>query len=378
MGDFGVKNDIPVELAIDKPNLQVTDPDEPQYSDEQIAMSRPDPEFAALFNTPFPSGGFFTSAPITELRAQHAAMEKAACDKTSTLNTRESIIHIRMRDGHLSETRIIRPATPPEAGSPLIILIYGGGYLLGTNRQLLPFARALSALFNATTVTVSYRLAPEWKFPTSPNDVWDAVTWLAEHAALLGANPSRGFILGGVSAGGQLTALTAQRAVKENLSPRITGLWVSVPVTTLTADGIPEEYREAWVSRSQNGNAPVLDVRDIKFAEDAVRPDLDSDLFSPFVHGYLASRLPRTYVQVAGLDPLRDDGLVYERYLRDAGVETRLDVYRGLPHCHYAFFPGLEASRRFCADVLLGVGWLLGREVGREEVVRAAGGALGL
>ena len=34
--------------------------------------------------------------------------------------------------------------------------------------------------------------------------------------------------------------------------------------------------------------------------------------------------LPAAYVQVMEMDPLRDDGVVYERLLREAGVPTKL------------------------------------------------------
>ncbi|OJJ05128.1 hypothetical protein ASPVEDRAFT_833585 [Aspergillus versicolor CBS 583.65] len=283
-----------------------------------------------------------------------------------------------MRDGYESEIRIFRPRVLSDDGSPVIVLIYGGGYLVGTNMQLVPSARALSAMYNATAITVSYRLAPEHPFPTAPEDIWDSLKWIAQHATLLGADPSKGFILGGVSAGGQLTALTAQRAVKEKLSPPLTGVWLAVPVTTLTEAGIPSQYRSDWVSRTQNEDAPILDVADINVAKDAYQPDATSDNFSPFMYADLAPQLPPAYIQVAGLDPLRDDGLIYERYLRDNGVKTRLDIYLGVPHCHHAFFPALESSKRFRRDMLVGVGWLLGREVSEQEVTNVAGEALGL
>lgn len=283
-----------------------------------------------------------------------------------------------MRDGHESEIRIFRPSVLPVDGSPVIVLIYAGGYLVGSNMQLAPSARALSAMYKATAITVSYRLAPEHPFPTAPEDIWDSVKWIARHATLLGADPSKGFILGGVSAGGQLTTLTAQRAVKEKLSPPLTGLWIAVPITALTEEGIPSQYRSDWVSRTQNEHAPIMDVADINLAKEAYKPDVTSDNFSPFMYADLADLLPPAYIQVAGLDPLRDDGLIYERYLRDNGVKTRLDVYPGVPHCHHALFPALESSKKFRRDMAVGVGWLLGREVSDEDVTNAAGETLGL
>jgi len=40
--------------------------------------------------------------------------------------------------------------------------------------------------------------------------------------------------------------------------------------------------------------------------------------------------LAKAYINVAGMDPIRDDGLIYEQVLRQEwGVETRLDIYPG-------------------------------------------------
>ena len=47
----------------------------------------------------------------------------------------------------------------------------------------------------------------------------------------------------------------------------------------------------------------------------------------PRISPLLAARhsdLPPSFIQVMQMDPLRDDGVVYEQVLREAGVETRL------------------------------------------------------
>ena len=40
-------------------------------------------------------------------------------------------------------------------------------------------------------------------------------------------------------------------------------------------------------------------------------------------------------VQVAGLDPLRDEGFAYAEKLKAAGVKVQLEAYAGLPHGFY-------------------------------------------
>lgn len=176
--------------------------------------------------------------------------------------------------------------------------------------------------------------------------------------------------MGGGSAGGNLSIVTAHRSVKEKLSPPITGVLASIPVC-MSAETVPVKYTDIWVSREQNANAPgnpLLDQEGAGGYETLYRQDFLSEDFSPFNSTVSFSHIPRTYVQVAGLDVLRDDGIVYAKTLHDHGVEVRLDVYPGVPHGHFNLWPGLRSSIKSQVDTIWHAGWLLGRKVPREKV----------
>ena len=141
-----------------------------------------------------------------------------------------------------------------------------------------------------------------------------------------------------------------------------------MPIVFPNQDVVPEKYRDLWVSHSQNANAPILD----KDAVDAIghhyQPDASSPSYSPFNSKTPHKSLPPTYVSVCGLDPLRDDGLIYEQVLKDNGVKTRLDVWPGVPHAHFAFLPFLSASKKALLDTFLGFGWLLNIDISPQKV----------
>lgn len=75
------------------------------------------------------------------------------------------------------------------------------------------------------------------------------------------------------------------------------------------------------------------------------------------------------------MDPLRDDALIYETVLRKAGRKTRIDVYPGLVHGGWAFFPTLSASKRANEDIIAGLGWLLGKEQREPKSAERSTGA---
>jgi acetyl esterase/lipase len=251
----------------------------------------------------------------------------------------------------------------------LIILAFGGGWIAGDNKQMVVEARGLVRAFSAVVVNISYRLAPEHKFPQSWEDSWDNLVWLTAHASDLGADPSKGLVMGGTSAGAGLTAVCARKAQVEPLACPLTGQWLNVP-SILSEHQIPEKWKHLYVSKQQNKHAPILPSSALDVLQKHTGWDMNSPWRSPLASSHSLAGLPRTYIQVDGMDCLRDDGLLYDEMLREAGVETRCDLYAGCPHAHATFVPG-KAAEKAHLDLLRNIGWMLGREV-EEGVARAA------
>lgn len=191
----------------------------------------------------------------------------------------------------------------------------------------------------------------------------------ADNASSLGATPESGFVVGGGSAGGNIAAVLAHLARDNKLDPPLTGQYLCVPAITclMPVEEIPEQYRAEYLSHPSITPCidPVLqpDSRHSRALVETVGVDVKDPLFVPFLYrngprGHTG--LPATYFQVCGLDPLRDEALIYERVLREeAGVETKLDLYPGLGHYFWTNFPLLDASKQFVEDTVKGVGWLL-------------------
>lgn len=74
---------------------------------------------------------------------------------------------------------------------------------------------------------------------------------------MLQATPTRGLIVGGASAGGNIAAVLALLARDEKLDPPITGQYLCVPAL-LPENNVPDRFKDEYKSRRESTNDPVL------------------------------------------------------------------------------------------------------------------------
>lgn len=213
----------------------------------------------------------------------------------------------------------------PTRTLPLVIYVHGGGWVLGGIRPADGPCRRLAAAAECAVVAIEYRRAPETKFPGPLEDCINAVRWLAVHADQVGGDREH-LVLMGDSAGGNLVAATAQR-LRDEAGPPVERQILIYPCL------LPPRAN-TFASFEQYADGPLMSKAEMEwFWRHYLRSDADEDnpAAAPLLAGDL-SGLPPATVVVAELDPLRDEGLAYAERLRDVGVRTEVEVYRGAAH----------------------------------------------
>ncbi|KAG2413118.1 hypothetical protein HFD88_010677 [Aspergillus terreus] len=293
-------------------------------------FAKVDPEFDAIVQA---AGGklpsFGNGSDINASRqilAQILAQMAAQGPAPDYTGIKKSKVDVPVRDGSTINSLLYQPASPPAGGSPLVLLFHSGGFCMGVPELQEPLALELTRKHGAVVIIVDYRLAPEYPFPIPIEDSYDALKWAAANASKLIANPEKGFVIGGDSAGGNISAVISHLARDEQIFPPLTGVWLNVP-ETVAQEALPEKYKSEHTSYAQNRDAPL------------------------FEHYNAVPSDPR-------LDMLRDDALLYERELRSQGVSTRIHVYSGVPHAFDGMFPHISLARKFNQDRSEGFAWL--------------------
>lgn len=137
------------------------------------------------------------------------AVSQKAC--TAKAGIRRDVEYSRVA----GETLRLDVCVPDGKGPfPAAILVHGGGWSGGDKEKGVDPLFAPLSKAGIGWVSINYRHAPKYHFPSSVEDVENAIRWVKEHAAELNVDPKR-LALVGESAGGHLVVMAVVRAKED-------------------------------------------------------------------------------------------------------------------------------------------------------------------
>jgi acetyl esterase len=213
----------------------------------------------------------------------------------------------------------------PKSGTmkPGVIYFHGGGWVLGSCETHDDMCAEMAAGSDTAVVMVDYRLAPEHRHPAQLADSLKVLRWMRH--GVTGIDPAN-IIAAGDSAGGQMTAGLCLE-LRARGDPQLKGQILIYPV--LGTDINSPSY-------IRNANAPCLTRADMiyyleSFLGPAGNPNWSDPRAVPLLEKDL-SGLPPAFISVAAHDPLCDDGIIFARKLKSAGVPVQLREEPALAH----------------------------------------------
>jgi acetyl esterase len=210
--------------------------------------------------------------------------------------------------------------------SGVLVYFHGGAFFLGSLETHDHVARALAQETGLRVVSVGFRRAPENAFPAGLDDCYGVVRWVAENSEAAGWN-GQTLAIAGDSSGGTFVAAVAAMARDDGFD-RITHQVMFYPSLDLDFDV------DRYPSLRENAVGYGLETAGLKpfnaFYIDSGADPADPRV-SPINREDLVG-LPPALIITAEFDPLRDEGELYARRLREAGVDVTLSRYAGANH----------------------------------------------
>ncbi|EJF56740.1 alpha/beta-hydrolase [Dichomitus squalens LYAD-421 SS1] len=263
-------------------------------------------------------------------------------------------------EGGQIKVRIVIPTTDDEAKTfPVHVWIHGGGFVFGDLDNDDYQLRKISVDQQIVTVNVDYRLAPEHPFPVGLTDSLTALKWVLENAASIRVDTSKGLIVGGDSAGGNL-ATSIGHLVRDDPffeGRPVTGLLLREP-SVIHPAAYPDELKADLLAYDEYQNTPTLTRAGLLQTRAWLNAPPADPRYSPVLAPSHAGLAP-AFIQYNEQDPLRDDARVLEKLIREAGGKVKSVFYPGVPHAFYYLAPSISLAQKVWRDTEEGLRWLL-------------------
>ncbi len=216
---------------------------------------------------------------------------------------------------------ILYRAKRPHA--PVYFDMHGGGFVGGSCEEMDFWCDLIRTQMDINVITINYRKAPQFPWPTASNDAFDTVSWFYQHAEEFDLDTDK-MAIGGHSAGGNLAAVTCLRTLRENTPFRFKLQILDYPPLDLS------------ISAFDKLRHPMAIPPQIATMFDAcyIAPGQGNDpLVSPAVAAVEDLKgLPAACIISAEYDSLRDEAEAYGRKLVAAGVPVWSRRFLGSAH----------------------------------------------
>lgn len=236
----------------------------------------------------------------------------------------EAMYPVHVTEGTIAgvPVRIVMPLQMPEANRNKVLMnVHGGGF--DSDSGSLTESVPISNLTGIKVVSVLYRLAPEHPFPAAVDDA------VAVYKELLKTYRPADIGLYGTSAGAILTGEVAVRLKQLNLPlPAALGVFSGMGDFSRTGDS-----EAMYALDGLSGHLDPPKPGGERGGEYAASTDPRNPVLSPLfadVHGF-----PPTLFMTSTRDLLLSGTTILQRHFYEAGVESPLVVFEGLPHAFW-------------------------------------------
>lgn len=240
--------------------------------------------------------------------------------------------------------RIYRPNG--EADQPAMVYFHGGGWVLNFLDIYDAQLSGLANMTNGVIIAVNYQKAPEHPYPIPFNDCYATYEWVHQNAQSLGIDP-RKIGVGGESAGGNLASAVALK-VRDTSGPTLAYQLLLNPCNERDFNSQSYKMFATGFGLSRQGMQWYWE-------QYLQGHDHDQDPYACPSMAKDFSRLAPAIIVTAEFDPLKDDGVKYERLLREADVPTHYKEYKGMIHGFASLgsiTPMAEVALRDCAEII--------------------------
>ncbi len=217
----------------------------------------------------------------------------------------------------------------PQEATDVILFVHGGGHM-GGDLDVYDFsARRTAAATGMVTVSVDYRLAPEYPYPNGLEDTYAVLHNLGQ---VLGDVRTTGVIHAVADSGGA--------AVVSSIAMRVAaGEWQS-PISRQVLIYPSLDYTLSGKTIETYGTGYFLEANRVAwYFDNYFAGDVNREAASP-VTGPFNAGMPHTLVIAAEYDPLLSEAETYVGRMQQAGAAADLIIAPGMIHA-YAFFETL-------------------------------------